>query len=143
MSEQSLVTTLLGSEVHFPWKSSHEILHLTEVKITTNRVDVVYFEKKSDNEIGSMMAIEAKLKDWRRALQQAHRDKLFADRAYVVLPEKYSAAAIENLDQFRRASVGLMIVCDDGVKTYYHPPRNTDRSKEHVNRAMQALSIAI
>ena len=51
MSEQSLVATLLSSEVRFPWRTNHEIAHLTEVRVTTNRVDIVYFEKKSELEI--------------------------------------------------------------------------------------------
>jgi len=140
MSEQSLVTILVNSEVCFPWKTSHAIAYLTEVKVTTNRVDVVYFEKKSGLEIGFIAAVEAKLKDWRTALQQAHRDKLFADRVYVALPEKFSAPAVSNIDQFRRASVGLMIVGDSGVKMHYHPPRNNYRSQRHVSHVKSILS---
>lgn len=108
--------------------------------MTCNRVDVIYFEKKGDSEVGFIAAVEAKLKDWRRALQQAHRDKLFADRVYVALPEKFSNSAISNIAEFRRASVGLIVVNNVGAKTYYHPPINTHRSTQHVDRVRRALT---
>ena len=141
MTEEAFVATFLKSDVHFPRKSRRNLCYVTEVRITTNRVDIVYFERKNC-EIKTIMAVEAKLKDWRRALQQAHRDKLFAERTYVALPEKYSAPAIANIDQFRRALVGLIIVGERGAKTYYDPPRNTIRSEEHVSRALNVLAAA-
>jgi len=113
----------------------------TEVRITSNRVDVVYFEKKGSSEIGFIAAVEAKLHDWRRALQQAHRNKLFADRVYVALPAQFSSAALLNLAEFRRASIGLIIIEDTGATIQFHPPLNTYRSSRHVNRAKETLAL--
>ena len=142
MTEEFLVNCLLQNGVKLPWRSSSIIRHLTEVKVTTNIVDVVYFEKKGESEIGSIVAVEAKVKNWRRALQQAYRDKLFADRVYVALPEEFSAAAISNLSEFKHASVGLIIVGTNKVRPYFDPPMNNWRSKHHVNIVKKELSMS-
>lgn len=54
-----------------------------------------------------VFAFEGKIKDWRRALQQAFRYRYFADKAIVVMPEASSDAAIAHLEVFRHAGVGL------------------------------------
>jgi hypothetical protein len=47
MSEQNLIDTLIKNHVRFPWQTK-ELFYQTEVKVTANRVDVVYFEKKNN-----------------------------------------------------------------------------------------------
>lgn len=141
MSERALVSTLVNSSLRFPWRTNGEMSCRTEVRITSNRVDVIYFEKKGDSEIGFIAAVEAKLHDWRRALQQAHRNKLFADRVYVALPAQFSSAAILNLAEFRRASIGLIIVEDASATIHFHPPLNTHRSPRHVSKAKETLAL--
>lgn len=143
MTEKSLVDNLLKNDVSFPWRTNNKIRCLTEVQVTKNRVDIVYFEEKGGSEIGFVAAVEAKLRDWRRALQQAYRDKLFADRVYVAVPEEFSSPAISNISEFRRASVGLIVVGDNGIKTYFHPPKNTERSEYHVEKVRSVLATSV
>jgi len=57
-----------------------------------------------------VIAIEAKLSDWKRALYQACRYKLFADLSYVVLDSTHTISAIKNLDSFRKFGVGLACI---------------------------------
>lgn len=65
-------------------------------------------------------AIEAKLKNWRRALYQATRYRDFAHRSTVLLDEFYSSPAIKNIEEFRRRGVGLQVLGHDGfVKDVY------------------------
>ncbi|HET9285299.1 MAG TPA: hypothetical protein VFR24_25380 [Candidatus Angelobacter sp.] len=139
MSEQALVTNLLRSPLRFPWRTQAEILHKTEVRVTSNRVDVVYYEKKNEFDVGFIAAVEVKLHDWRKALQQAHRNKLFADRVYVALPAEFSSSAMINLAEFRRASIGLIIIDGSGAKIHFHPPLNKHRSNRHVIKVKQTL----
>lgn len=54
-----------------------------------------------------LVAFEMKLKDWRRALMQAHRYRYFSDKAVVVLPEKVADLAQQGMDLFRQLEVGL------------------------------------
>lgn len=52
-------------------------------------------------------AIEAKLSDWRKGLQQAYRYRYFANRALLVLPVATAANARIYLPTFRRLGVGV------------------------------------
>ncbi len=54
-----------------------------------------------------LYAFEAKLKDWRKALQQAFRYRYFADKSIVVLPEDNAASAESNLETFYHLDIGL------------------------------------
>lgn len=144
MSEATVIQNLLCSNIQFPWRTNNQIHSATEVKITSNRADVVFFELKSSQEIGFIAAIEAKLHDWKKAIQQAHRDKLFADRVYVAVPRRYALAPISNISEFRRVSVGLIIIDDkDKTEIYFQPPRNFYKSAKHVAKAHLALSAKI
>lgn len=52
-------------------------------------------------------AFEAKLKDWRKALQQAFRYRYFADKSIVVLPSENAQAAEAHLETFQHLNIGL------------------------------------
>jgi hypothetical protein len=143
MSEQDFVTSLLQETIGFPWRSDRRIRHTTELRITRNRVDIVFFEETPEGNIGTIIAVEAKLKNWRQAIQQAYRDRLFADRVYVALPSKYASGAIDNISQFRQTSIGLIIWEDDKAKVYYHPPRNRSLSRSHATSVRSNLSALV
>lgn len=55
-----------------------------------------------------VIAIEAKLKNWKRALLQARRYKKFANQSFVLLDQKHIAAALKNLNSFQESNVGLI-----------------------------------
>ena len=66
------------------------------------------------------IAIEAKLKNWKRALQQAYRYKWFSNKAYVILPNSALNPALDNLHLFQRYGVGLASINDsDGLEVHY------------------------
>jgi hypothetical protein len=52
-------------------------------------------------------AVEGKVSDWRKGLQQAFRYRHFAHRALLVLPMRTAKVAAEFLQTFRRLRVGL------------------------------------
>ena len=137
------MSSLLATNIDFPWRTENRIHHTEELRVTRNRVDVVFFEEKENNEIGFVVAVEAKLKNWRQAIQQAYRDRLFADRVYVALPDRFASGAIENLSEFRRASIGLIVLTDEEAKIYHHPPINRQRSSFHTLSVKTSLSAAI
>jgi hypothetical protein len=58
--------------------------------------------------VNEIVAIEAKLGDWRRALGQAYRHLDYAHRSWVLLDASRATRAIENLNKFRRLNVGLI-----------------------------------
>jgi len=84
-----------------------------------------------------IVAIEAKLRDWRRALYQASRYLDYADEAWVVLGGAGLSTAFLHVDDFRRRGVGLMALARDGAlkiatPAQTSPPRMAGRVW-HVN----------
>jgi len=69
-------------------------------------------------------AIEAKLKDWKRALKQAYRYKWFAEYSFVVLDAYYAKAALKNREYFVKYNVGLASISPDGtLQRHFNPIR--------------------
>jgi len=86
--------------------------------------DNYYINKKYKLSFNENFAIEAKLKDWKRALKQAYRYKWFAEYSYVVMDAHYSNAAIKNLAVFEKYNVGLASLTREGVlKRHFSPKR--------------------
>lgn len=60
-----------------------------------------------------LVAIEVKVSDWRRGIQQASRNRLFAGRSYLAVPLR-TARRIKN-DPFARSSgIGILGITEDG-----------------------------
>lgn len=55
----------------------------------------------------SVIAVEAKLRDWRTALHQAFRNRCFAHRSYVLLPKDTALRAHRYAGEFDRRRVGI------------------------------------
>lgn len=69
-------------------------------------------------------AIEAKLKNWKRALMQAYRYRWFAEFSYVVLDAHFSKPAVKNQSWFEKYNVGLASINTDGeLIRHYNPIR--------------------
>lgn len=88
-----------------------------------NQHDECYQFRKSYDLIASdTIAIEAKLKNWKRALNQAYRYKWFASQSYVVLDNKFINPALSNIDEFKKYNVGLAEINNKGILTIHHRP---------------------
>jgi len=57
-----------------------------------------------------IIAVEAKLSEWRRVLVQAYRNLQFADESWVVLDHARVKPALAQLERFRSTGVGLASV---------------------------------
>lgn len=60
-------------------------------------------------------AFEFKLKNWRRAFQQARRYQTFSHRVYVVMPTRSAGRALQLSESFRRFNIGLISHDADGA----------------------------
>lgn len=91
---------------------------LEEVDGMIGRPDVLLQNKKSKN----IITIEVKLKNWKRALQQAYKYRSFSDIAFICMDEKNIKPALENIDMFKRSNIGLLSIDKNNkVKIYYEP----------------------
>jgi DNA-binding Lrp family transcriptional regulator len=71
-----------------------------------------------------IITIEVKVSHWKRALEQAARNKIFAHLSLVALPEKI-AARVRTEALFSRLGVGLISVSDDGTAAVIRKARRT------------------
>ena len=62
---------------------------------------------KAELTMERLLAFEAKLSDWRKALKQAYRYRYYADVSIVILPAQAARPAIDNRDLFQQMGVGL------------------------------------
>ena len=77
----------------------------------------------ADGEV--LIAFEAKLKDWRCALDQAYRNTCFAHKSYVVVPKSTALTAFACIAEFKRRGVGLCYVDNTGVLTVLEEPETS------------------
>lgn len=76
------------------------------------------YEKVAKNSI----AIEAKLKNWKRALKQAYRYKWFSELSYVCLPSNNIGPAKTHIEEFKKLEVGLVSYDDDNKFDFIYTP---------------------
>jgi hypothetical protein len=100
-NEQMLVDSFVSrlSTDGSPWGHVHVA---TEFYYQRGRTDVVACTATE-----SLIAIEAKLEDWRTALHQALRNRCFAHRSYVLLPRETAVRAHRYAGEFERRQVGI------------------------------------
>ena len=72
--------------------------------------------------VNHIHAIEAKLKNWKRALEQATRYQDYAEQAWVLLDEKSITPALNNIEHFKHFDIGLSTISRDGVLSSFHTP---------------------
>ncbi len=77
-----------------------------------------------------IIAIEAKLKDWKRGFYQANRYKAFADRVYLALPS--NTIHLVNKDLLKKHNVGLISFDPEtSIKKHILEPRRTNALNEN------------
>ena len=79
--------------------------------------------------VDTIIAIEAKLKNWKRAMSQAYRYRGYADQAWVILDSSNANGAIAATKEFQRLNVGLKVMDKaNRIETYvtprFHPPKS-------------------
>lgn len=108
-SEQELVDDFVErlTALNEPWGVSS---FAREFDYSSGRTDVVAADERGD-----VVAFEAKLASWRKALAQAFRNRCFAHRSYVVLPANTAYRALRFEPEFRRRGVGIFMVSESGL----------------------------
>lgn len=79
-----------------------------------------------------IVALEAKLRDWRRALYQAVQYASYAFEVWVVLDTAFLHSAMVHVDEFERRGIGLLGLSANGQSELVspavrRPPRNHER----------------
>ncbi|WP_420390534.1 hypothetical protein [Marinobacter sp.] len=78
----------------------------------------------------NISSFEAKLKNWRKALEQAYRYKEFSDQSWVIMDECHISPALERIQEFSERNIGLASINTNGTfkvhsKAMKESPRST------------------
>lgn len=87
-----------------------------------------------------VVSIEAKLKNWKRALIQAYKYRSFSKKSYVFMDIDYINAPLENLDEFKKYNIGLGSVSDKGIYIYHEPNVESPFSEELYKKALETFN---
>ncbi|MDD2468849.1 MAG: hypothetical protein PHI97_33175 [Desulfobulbus sp.] len=82
--------------------------------------------------IKSSLAIEAKLRDWNKALRQARRYRKFANFSFVLLDEDHCGPALSGIAEFQAHGIGLASMGKRKVTIHYSPERHTPNAGVYV-----------
>jgi hypothetical protein len=113
------------------------------VKVTASEVVLSSIRKAP---FAQIIAVEAKLSDWPRALVQAYRNRQFADESWVVLDHRFHQSAIAQIGRFQRSGVGLASVAKAGG-LYIHcaalsAPAGSASKRWHAQAALARRAVA-
>ncbi|MFA5811019.1 MAG: hypothetical protein WC956_01650 [bacterium] len=76
--------------------------------------------------VNEIFAVEAKLRDWRRALSQAFRYREYANQSWVVLDTTHSKPALSNITRFERLNIGLGSIDKNGSFSVHFKPKRLE-----------------
>ena len=108
---------------------------LEDLSLVRNEKDVISPLKKYVSTVKKTIAIEAKLRNWQRALKQAYRYKWFSHKSFVCLPSNRVNPARKNIEKFKKMGVGLVGFCENkGFQVIYSP-----RTEEPISSEMAIL----
>jgi len=119
-TEKELVIALLSilEDKKLRIEKVKDFLVLEETEGMIGRPDVL-LKSKRDRKI---ITIEVKLKNWKRALQQAYKYRSFSDIAFICMDEKNINPALANIDMFKRSNIGLISInAKNELKVHFEP----------------------
>jgi hypothetical protein len=77
-----------------------------------------------------ILAIEAKVKDWKSGVRQAMRYKEYADYSYLAIYEDHIKPCLKHLGVFEQLGLGLVGVSDQGLQVYLRAQQSDIQSLE-------------
>lgn len=99
------------------------IHHLVVTGLCSECRNLTFVRTNLSKQFTDIIAIEGKLQNWRAALRQAYRNRLFSNFTYVVLDAKHARPAISNKNEFASSGVGLAVAnADSNTVTIVQKP---------------------
>lgn len=114
-NRQTLAASLGTSE----GAAQRVIAQLSAAGVAAQSRDSVSLSTISSLPFERLIAVEAKISDWRRVLVQAYRNLQFADESWAVLDHARIRPAIAQLERFKVAGVGLASI-NRGQELFIH-----------------------
>lgn len=90
---------------------------------------------------GELLAFEAKLDRWRKALNQAYRNTCFSHRSYVLIPPNVADRALRYSAEFARRGVGICTPRGKRVTVILESPRRIPIEPWLADVAMRRIAV--
>lgn len=119
-SEAALVAEAIRQLRRHPSKHWGNLKIACEFFYRSGRTDIIAL---SPGKV--VFAFEAKLADWRTAVHQAHRNRCFAHKSYVLLPERVARRVMAHRTEFERRQIGLCYVSNNRLVQALEPAPHT------------------
>ena len=103
-----------------------------EVAFGRKRVDLVGLDSRGD-----LIAVEFKVRDWKRVLWQASVNQLFSDFSYVAV--WHTVLGFIDREHLREKGIGLISINEGGARTIRRAARSTIWSRAHREAVLQQL----
>lgn len=87
------------------------------------KIDIVLLEGNT------VSAIEVKLSDWKGALRQANLNKTGSDISYVAMWHEHASRATENINDFVKYNVGLIVVDGNDTPWVFYKPSKEQNTR--------------
>lgn len=131
-------TTTTVKEIESATRTSREkiknsIRKLEKEKLIESKDEYLFSFNDYINYQAETIAIEVKLKNWKRALEQAYRYRCFAFHSYVFLDETHATPAIKNKSLFLKYNIGLASVSKKGNIEFHYKPKKGHPFDERLN----------
>lgn len=111
-------------------KINNTLSLLQSEKLILYREGKYFSHKKYAGALEDCLAIEAKLKNWKRALEQAYRYRWFSNKSFVMLPGENINPALKNISLFEKYGVGLASIDKErGIEVHYQPTETVPYSE--------------
>ena len=113
----------IAARLRTPEKAMRKQLEaLVDVKALSVYDDVFVMPTLWKDILPEIVTIEVKVSNWRRAVEQAARNRMFAHRSYVALPARV-AERVRTAPLFRQLGLGLIAVYEEKTVRVIRRPR--------------------
>ena len=109
--------------------------YANEYDYKNGRVDIV-----SKSKYNELIAFEAKLYDWKKAMNQAYRNTSFAHYSFVLLPFDTALKALAWETEFKKRNVGIYSLKKEEPIILLHPDKKTPIQPWLTKRAIQFIN---
>lgn len=116
-----------------------ELSEIGRIKKSRNSMQTFQITPIATPPFKQVVAIEAKLRDWRRALVQAYRYIQFANESWVLIDNGTSSSALRHQELFQTYGVGLASFTTSGELFIHVPAVNRPWSDSALAWRTQAL----
>ena len=128
-----VVTNIEITNFFQSYDPSKRIYYGCEVPNLFGIPDIVFTNCNQNNTIEQVIAIELKLRNWKKALLQAFRYRSFANLSFVILDDTHITSAMLNIEEFKKSNIGLLGLTNNGeLIPYFIPSRNKPFSERLV-----------